>query len=207
MARKSDTKEKLINTASELIWKHNYSSVSVDDICKAAQVNKGSFYYFFKSKSDLAVASIEEHFENAKVNYEKAFSSAYTPVQRFENIIDYIIKTQTDAAAKFGQVCGCPYATLGSEVAGQDDQIRLKAESILKRYEKYYVITLSDMVATGQLPEQTNIEALAAEMQSYVVGQVFMARIHNSLEVLKRDLKKGLLRMLDTESQEVNTVT
>ena len=31
-----DTKQTLIDTALELIWKSSYGSVSVDDICKAA---------------------------------------------------------------------------------------------------------------------------------------------------------------------------
>jgi TetR/AcrR family transcriptional repressor of nem operon len=46
-----------------MIWESSYGSVSVDDICTKAGVNKGSFYYAFKSKSDLAVAAFERHWE------------------------------------------------------------------------------------------------------------------------------------------------
>ena len=56
MGRTSDAKEKLLHVAFDLIWQHSYGSVSVDDICERADVKKGSFYYFFPSKSDLAVA-------------------------------------------------------------------------------------------------------------------------------------------------------
>lgn len=37
------TKTRLLETANELIWKSSYGSVSVDDICTASGVNKGSF--------------------------------------------------------------------------------------------------------------------------------------------------------------------
>lgn len=202
MARKAtDTKQKLIDTASMLIWKSSYGSVSVDDICKAADVKKGSFYHFFKSKSELAIASVEDHYEKSKPHYEAAFSRTHSPMQRFENITDHIISNQTRAAKKYGQVCGCPYATLGSEMAGQDEGIREKVDSILKRYEQYYVTAISDMVTDGELPKQTRIESLAAEVNSYMIGQVVMARIHNSLETLERDIKKGLFRMLESKAK------
>ena len=57
MGRTSDAKEKLLRVAFDLIWEQSYGAVSVDDICERANVKKGSFYYFFPSKSDLAVAA------------------------------------------------------------------------------------------------------------------------------------------------------
>ncbi|MCW2286501.1 AcrR family transcriptional regulator, partial [Rhodoblastus acidophilus] len=54
-----ETKRRLIAAALELIWRSSYGSVSVDDICKAADVRKGSFYHFFPSKADLAVAAMD----------------------------------------------------------------------------------------------------------------------------------------------------
>ena len=35
-----DTKLRLIETATDLIWRDSYGSVSVDGICKQAKVNK-----------------------------------------------------------------------------------------------------------------------------------------------------------------------
>ena len=59
MKPESASKTKLLETAIDMIWASSYGSVSVDDICAKAGVNKGSFYYAFKSKSDLAVAAFE----------------------------------------------------------------------------------------------------------------------------------------------------
>ncbi len=61
MKQESETKRKILETAMELIWQSSYGSVSVDDICAKAGVNKGSFYYAFKSKAELAVAAYERH--------------------------------------------------------------------------------------------------------------------------------------------------
>ena len=49
MGRTSNAKERLLQVAFDLIWQQSYGSVSVDHICKRANVKKGSFYYFFPS--------------------------------------------------------------------------------------------------------------------------------------------------------------
>jgi len=59
MGRTSDANERLMDAALDLIWEESYGAITIDDICKRADVKKGSFYYFFSSKSELAVAALE----------------------------------------------------------------------------------------------------------------------------------------------------
>ena len=66
MRRKSDAKERLMNAAMDLIWENSYGSTSVDAICEKAGAKKGSFYYFFESKSELAVAALEADWQRKK---------------------------------------------------------------------------------------------------------------------------------------------
>ena len=56
MGRTSDANERLMDAALDLIWEESYGAVTIDDICKRADVKKGSFYYFFDSKAALATA-------------------------------------------------------------------------------------------------------------------------------------------------------
>ena len=50
-------KERLMDAAMDLMWQNNYGAASVDAICERSGAKKGSFYYFFKSKSELAAAA------------------------------------------------------------------------------------------------------------------------------------------------------
>ncbi len=79
MGRTSNAKERLLQVAFDLIWRQSYGSVSVDDICDRAKVKKGSFYYFFPSKSDLAVAAYEEHWQQSQPKYDRTFSPLVPP--------------------------------------------------------------------------------------------------------------------------------
>jgi len=191
----TNTKQLLIDTASELIWKNSYGSVSVDDICKTAGVKKGSFYHFFPSKVDLVISTIEMYYQSKKVVYDEIFSPQFAPLKRFEQLADYLYESQAQALAKHGKVCGCPYASLGCEMAGQEDDIRKKLNEIGTYFELYYENTIRDLIAEGVLSKETDVKAKSQEISSYFVGQFTAARIHNDLALLS-NLKPGLLRTL-----------
>lgn len=48
-------KKKLLNTAMDLFMEYGYENTSVDMICKACNVTKGSFYYHYPTKDSLLV--------------------------------------------------------------------------------------------------------------------------------------------------------
>jgi len=191
-----DTKQILIDTASELIWKSSYGAVSVDDICKAANVKKGSFYHFFPSKVDLALAALEEFYQSKKEAYDRIFSPQTPALKRFEQMADFVCELQEKAAAKHGRVCGCPHASLGCEMAGQENSIQDKLNDLTKRFERYYESGIRDLIADGILPKDTDIKTKAQEVFTYLLGQLTFARIQNDISVLRRDFKPGLLRIL-----------
>lgn len=196
---KQNTKIRLIEAGMDLIWKESYGSVSVDDICRAADVRKGSFYYYFPSKVDLAIAVMEESYKQMKPELDRIFSPDSAPLARFERLADFVYESQLQVANKYQQVCGCPCASLGSEMAGQEADIRTKYTEIAHRKERYYENALRDMIAEGQLPETTDVKIKAQEISTFIAGQLMIARIQNNLENLKRDLITGLMRILGVE--------
>lgn len=198
------SKDKLIETAIELVWRNSYGSVSVDEICKTADVKKGSFYHFFPSKVDLAIAAMEQCYQDSKPFFEEIFSSKVPPEKRFDLLADKAYEKQAEIAEKYGRVCGCPFASLGSEMAGQEEIIREKVEATMGRYKKrYYEIAVLDLIEHGFLPESTNVKEKAEEIYTYVLGQIMMARIQNNLEPLKGSLKKGLRRIVGLDTSEI----
>lgn len=201
-----NTKERLIETVTELIWQSSYGSVSVDDICKTADVKKGSFYHYFPSKAALAVAAIEACYEEWRPIMDSTFSPSIPPVERFEKMAALIYDEQVEALEKYGHVCGCPLASLGSELAGQEDEICEKVDEVFSKTDKYYENALRDMVSEGLLSEDTDVEAVAAKIHSFLLGQVMIARIQNDLEPLKRDLKVGLFRIIGIEEKVLEGV-
>ena len=52
------TKRHLLEAGISLIRKKGFHATSVDEICLEAEVTKGAFFHYFKSKEDLAKAAI-----------------------------------------------------------------------------------------------------------------------------------------------------
>src|ERR1035438_4697705 len=121
MGRTSDADQRLMDAALALMWEESYGSVTIDDICQRANVKKGSFYYFFKSKAELAVAAMEKLWKDDwKPRLDACFSPSVDPLVRLKNYFEGIYASQVDIKARYGKVLGCPVCTVGSEVSTQE---------------------------------------------------------------------------------------
>jgi TetR/AcrR family transcriptional repressor of nem operon len=194
----SETKRKLLETAVAMIWESSYGSVSVDDICKKAEVNKGSFYYAFKSKSELAVAAYERHWEHLQPMLDGIFSPQIPPLQRLEHYAKFMIEGQKIKFQETGKILGCPFCSLGSELSTQDEAIRLKAGQFSTRTVKYIESAVADLAAEGRI-ETNDVAELSREISVYFSGAIMQAKIENSLAPIER-LNQGLLRLLNLKS-------
>jgi TetR/AcrR family transcriptional repressor of nem operon len=189
-----DSKLRLLQTAHQLIWRQSYGSVGVDQICEQSRVKKGSFYHFFRSKSELTVAAYEFYWEQVRLVLDRIFSTQIPPMERLEAYFAHIRRNQTEHLEKNGRVLGCPFASLGSELSTQDEAIRLMAQQISARKRDYLESTLSDAMEAGDLPMQ-NPKLLAQELHFFIVGLIQEAKISNDLAVLDR-MESGAYRII-----------
>ncbi|MBV9641989.1 MAG: TetR/AcrR family transcriptional regulator [Verrucomicrobia bacterium] len=192
--RLCDSKLRLLQTAHELIWRRSYGSVGVDQICEQSRVKKGSFYHFFRSKSELTVAAYEFRWDQIRPALDRIFSTQIPPLGRLEAYFANIRRNQTEHFEKNGRVLGCPFASLGSELSTQDEAIRLMAQQISERKCRYLESTLSDAMEAGDIPSQ-DAKLLAQELHFYIVGLIQEAKISNNLAVLDR-MESGAYRII-----------
>jgi len=163
MGRTSDADQRLKQAALDLMWEESYGSVTIDDICKRADVKKGSFYYFFKSKADLAVAALEKLWTDEwQPNLDKAFSPSIDPMTRFTGYFEAIYQSQLETKAKYGKVLGCAVCSVGSEVSTNEVDVAAAVRGLMSRKLKYYESAIRDAVAQGVIePCDPAQEALA----------------------------------------------
>jgi TetR/AcrR family transcriptional regulator, transcriptional repressor for nem operon len=200
MGRVSDAKERLMEAVRELIWTGSYGSTTIDQICEKAGVKKGSFYYFFDSKADLALTAIDEDWQRRRVELDSLFSPTIPPLERLKKYCDYGYRLQTEIKSKCGCVLGCPLFTLGSEVSTQEDLLQKKIQGILDYKLKYLESAIRDAHAAGLIhaPDAT---AKARMLFTYYQGLLTDARIRNDLEIL-RDAIRGIYQLLGVKEPE-----
>ncbi len=197
MGRTSNADERLKDAALELIWEESYGAITIDDICKRADVKKGSFYYFFESKSALAVAALERMWtEEWKPNLDAKFSSSLDPVTRLTTYLESIYPVQAARRAKYGKVLGCPVCSVGSEVSTCEVEVSTKIREIMARKRRYFESSIRDAVAEG-LIEPCDPAQKALAVAGLIEGLVSQSRIMNDLEILRElpFMALGLLRV------------
>lgn len=189
-----DSKLRLLQTAHQLIRRQSYGSVGVDQICEQSHVKKGSFYHFFRSKSELTVAAYEFHWEQVQLVLDRIFSPQVPPLKRLEAYFAHIRRNQTEHYEKNGRVLGCPFVSLGSELSTQDEAIRLMAHHISARKCEYLESSLRDAIDAGDIPAE-DPKFLAQELHFYIVGLIQEAKISNDPAVLDH-MESGAFRII-----------
>lgn len=56
-----DSRERLIETMSELMWERGYAATSPREVRERSGIGQGSMYHHFPSKRDLALAALERN--------------------------------------------------------------------------------------------------------------------------------------------------
>jgi TetR/AcrR family transcriptional repressor of nem operon len=187
-------KERLTDAAMELIWENSYGATSVDAICERAGAKKGSFYYFFKSKSQLTAATLEADWNKRKADMDRMFSSTIPPLERFDRYFDYVHDRLAELQKTCGSILGCPLLTIGSEVGTQDQVVRDTVDRILDSKVKYFESAIRDAHAQG-LIEAPDPEAKAKMLFACYHGTLTQARIQNDVGLLRvfKDVAKDVL--------------
>jgi TetR/AcrR family transcriptional regulator, transcriptional repressor for nem operon len=203
MGRCSNAKQQLMEAVLELIWTGSYGSTTIDQICEKSGVKKGSFYYFFESKADLAAAALEENWKRRRIELDALFSPTIPPLERLKRYCEYGFKFQTEVKKKCGCVLGCPLYTLGSEICTQEVELRNTIQNILEQKRKYLESAIRDAHAAGLIHAPDPV-GKARMLYAYYQGLQAEARINNNLEVLQ-DAVRGTYDLLGVKALQSAT--
>ena len=186
MKQRIDTRQHILDTASVLFHTHSYADVGVAKVCSQAGVSKGSFFHFFKSKRDLALAVMDqfrEHFSEKLI--APAFAPRRPPLDRIDRFVEGLYDFQKARTEEFGHLPGCPFGNLALEQATQDEVLRQKVDSIFRLVAEQFRAALADAVQGGELPP-VDEEATAEAMLGYLEGIQLLAKARNDPELIRR---------------------
>lgn len=169
----AETRNKLLDAALHVMRLKGFAATTVDDVCKAAGLTKGSFFHHFASKEDLGIAAAEHFAAMATGLFASApYHRPADPVDRLLGYVDFRI------AILQGPVCefSCLLGTFVQELYETHPAIRAACE----RHMNDHVAELAKDVAAAKAryaPDAPwSAEGLAFHMQAVLQGSLIFAK-------------------------------
>ncbi|WCH96830.1 TetR/AcrR family transcriptional regulator [Streptomyces moderatus] len=183
MGRTSDAKQKILGAARSLIEGRGYSALGVAEICKAAGVPKGSFYYFFESKESLALAVVDEHWTAQRRDWVRVLEADGEPLERLRGLFEETQAGQRAVQEGCGTVSGCLFGNLTLELSNQTEAVRRRLQEIFEAQVDMVETVVKEARERGDVTVADTREAARAVV-AQLEGQVMFAKLYNSTERL-----------------------
>lgn len=205
MGRTSDARQRLLDSACDLMLTRSYGAVGVADICTAAEVRKGSFYYFFESKQALTLAAIDMHWGRQRDAWRAILDAPEPALTRLHRLLQETATLQRTAQESRGKVSGCALANLALELSTQDDIVQARLQEIFAEQIAMFEELLRDAAAEGSIPAASATPAIARALVAQMEGMVLFAKLGNDAGVLD-DLWAQTLRLLQISDADAALV-
>jgi TetR/AcrR family transcriptional repressor of nem operon len=193
------TRERIVRTAARLFLARSYQVVGVNEICDTAQVQKGSFYHFFPSKSDLAIAVIDHHAAALWAVLDEVERGRRGPINKLRANADAVGDIQAGLHRYFGRIVGCPLGNLAVELTTTEDAAGLHVRGVFQEWERRVASHCQDADEVGLLRAGVDPDALAKQMMATMQGMILLAKVSGSGPT---DIPLAMHRVIDSGLQK-----
>lgn len=169
-----NTREDLINSAFKEIFEKGYQGASLTTILKNANVHKGSMYYFFSNKKELALVSIEE-------KIYKKFEERYTRIINLDaNYLESFISSIKDISQRDFNL-GCPIANIVQEMSNIDNDFNTLMKEIYNSFRNNIKKILDKAIESKEM-KKCDSSKLALYIVSTLEGAILSAKASGNIK-------------------------
>ncbi len=178
----ADVRQHILDTAKPIILGRGFSAVGLNQILSAADVPKGSFYHYFKSKELFGEALLDSYFSDYLARLDQLLTQ--TGSSAAQNLIRYWsgwLETQCGA----GLDGKCLVVKLGGEVSDLSEAMRVALQrgtgSIIARLAE----CIRQGVADRSLHASIDAEPTAQTLYGMWLGATLLTKMRNDGSALE----------------------
>jgi TetR/AcrR family transcriptional repressor of nem operon len=182
----SPTKEKLLESAQQLMLAKGYGATTVDEICKLAGVTKGSFFHYFERKEDLGKAALDHFVAFMFQTIQGApFHNRKEPLQRIYGYLDFLI-----ALSKNPDIPNsCLLGNFSQELSDSLPEIRSQCERHFDQWSEAFKKEL-DEAKTRYCPKAAiDTYGLAEHLIAIMEGSIILAKAKQDKKIIEKNLE------------------
>lgn len=189
MRKKSENpkaKMKLLDAAQQLMLERGYAATSVEDICRAAKLTKGSFFHYFKSKEELGKAVLERFCGCIHEQIRQCCcgcGQGGDPLKRVYRHVEFAVEVSRDPATQ-----GCLLGKLAQELSQTHPEIRTMCEDGFGQWAKLFKEDLDAARAKYVPRKKVDTQSLAEHFIAVCEGSQILAKVKGDRKVMERSL-------------------
>ena len=162
----------VLESASQVFRSHGYHATSIDDLCDATGLLRGSLYGVFGDKHGIMLAALDHYIEGAVARLAERLSAPVAPEEALRNALLHAARISTTLASQRG--CFITNTTL--EMQPDDTAISQRVASCQRR--------LTTLLAASVIRGQAS-RAFKSTFDEKAAGQ-FLFCVMQGLRVMSR---------------------
>jgi AcrR family transcriptional regulator len=188
------SRERIVQSAAELFAERGVAGTSLDDVLAAAGAGKGQLYHYFSGRDELVAAAVAHRCTEVLAGLTQSLGSVTSLAQLEQALAGF--------AAGFEQMGlpGCPIGTLASEVAGRNEEARMRVAAGFDGWERLLADALEKMRDRGELRAAASPAQLATALLASIEGGLLLSHTRKDAASLRVALAAGLAHMREFAS-------
>lgn len=189
--RKQFDETQVLTAAMTAFWRNGYEATSVSDLEAATGLNKSSLYNAYGSKEELYTRCLDRFAELYSRNLVAQLEN-----EDFRAGVEGFFDMLVDRLESRDVPKGCLATMAAMEVGGGDSAAAKRIQTSLDQMREAFVGRCRKAMDDGQLPQDTDAEAMGAMLLAMTRGIAVLNRGHPDPE-LGRAAVRGMLATLD----------
>jgi len=191
----SRAREKLLDAAQRLMLIKGYPATTIDEICAAAKLTKGSFFHYFESKEDLGKALLDRDASaGPRIESSALRMNKRDPLERVYGYLDFSAQFYQTPSGR----TGCLLGNFALELSDTHPEIR---SLCAKRFDEWAAMfkRALDEAKTKHRPRATlNTQSLAEHFIAVLEGSLILGKAHRDMGIVRNNLGhfKQYLKMI-----------
>ncbi|NAX23431.1 TetR/AcrR family transcriptional regulator [Vibrio sp. V39_P1S14PM300] len=179
-----DTRQHILDIGYELVVTKGFTRVGLAELLKCADVPKGSFYHYFKSKEHFGEALIQAYFEHYLSRIEVLFNA---PKQNGYQRLTHYFERWADTENGTCNANRCLVVKLSGEVSDLSDSMRL---ALLDGAERI-IAALAECIEQGIQDDSVrrcDSKLTARQLYQTWIGASLLNKLYQDQSGLKQSL-------------------
>jgi len=172
--------DEVVRSAGRVFWEHGYHATSIEELCKATGLLRGSLYGAFGDKRGVLIAALDRYADGAVARLKERLEADLPPSEALRQGLLYYTRVASELSGRHG--CFITNAVL--ELLPAEEELRPHIEAALQRLAAQFAAA----VVRGQKAGKFN-----PTLDEQSVGQFLLCMVQGLRVLGKVDVKEAQL--------------